>query len=407
MKPRALARVILKACRTFPAVVVTGPRQSGKTTLLRSLFRETHRFVSLENTDVRMRAKEDPLGFLEEYPPPLILDEIQYVPELLSYIKTRIDDDRKPGRWLLTGSQNFVLMQGVSQSLAGRVAVLSLLPFSISERLGEGDKTMDVGTWLRGLTASPKPSADVSLGEILLRGMYPEIASKKSVDRQLWCNSYISTYLERDVRTLAQVGDLSQFERFLKLCATRTGQILNLSEMSREIGVSVPTAKRWLSILETGYQVYLLYPYYRNIGKRLVKSPKLYFHDVALACYLLGLRDWEAVVRSPSFGSLFETLIVTDVLKRFLHSGEMPSLYYLRTQDGLEVDLVIEYGQQFYLFEIKSGMTIFPKHAASLARISKDLKPAVHLAAVVSRSPHTGSLTKGVRHYGWKDLLAR
>ena len=182
-------------------------------------------------------------------------------------------------------------MQGISQSLAGRAAVLSLLPFSFSERIGQGDHSREVANWLKELNPAQQCDDKVSLSEVLLRGNYPEIASRRSVDRQLWCGSYISTYLERDVRNLAQIGDLGQFERFLRLCATRTGQLLNLSDLAKEIGMSVPTVKRWLSILETGYQVYLLFPYYKNIGKRLVKSPKLYFNDTALASYLLGLHD--------------------------------------------------------------------------------------------------------------------
>jgi hypothetical protein len=218
------------------------------------LFAKSHRFVSLEDPDVRMRAKEDPLRFLEQFEPPVIIDEIQYVPELLSYIKTKIDQKRRPGQWLFTGSQNFVLMHGISQSLAGRAAVLSLLPFSFSERIDQGDNAKEMSEWLKGLNLDQKCNSKVSLTELILRGNYPEIASKKSVDRQLWCGSYISTYLERDVRNLAQVGDLSQFERFLKLCAIRTGQILNLSELAKEVGMSVPTMKRWLSILETGHR---------------------------------------------------------------------------------------------------------------------------------------------------------
>src|SRR4030042_214849 len=369
MKPRILARTIQKAMKSFPAIVVTGPRQSGKTTLLKMLFAKSHRFVTLEEPDVRMRAKEDPLRFLEQFGPPVIIDEIQYVPELLSYIKTKIDQKRKPGQWLFTGSQNFVLMQGISQSLAGRAAILSLLPFSFSERIGEGERAKDVVEWLQGLNLHQRCQNKVKLTEVILRGNYPEIASKRSVDRQLWCGSYISTYIERDVRNLAQIGDLSQFEKFLKLCATRTGQLLNLSEFAKEIGMSVPTIKRWLSILETGYQIYLLYPYYKNVGKRLVKSPKLFLNDTALASYLLGLHDRETLITSPSFGNLFETMIVTDFLKRFLHFGQMPSVYYLRTRDGLEVDLVVELGQKLHLFEIKSSMTIFPRHASSLLRI--------------------------------------
>ena len=192
-----------------------------------------------------------------------------------------------------------------------------------------------------------------------MRGHYPELASRRSVDRGLWCASYLSTYLERDVRNLAQVGDLSQFERFLRLCATRTAQLLNLSELARDIGVSVPTAKRWLSLLETGHQVYVLAPYYSNLGKRLVKSPKLYFNDTALASYLLGLHDRETLLSSPHFSALFETFIVTDCLKRYLHAGQMPSLYYLRTRDDLEVDLVLESGGKLHLFEVKSSCLLY------------------------------------------------
>lgn len=405
MKPRILARTIQKAMKSFPAIVVTGPRQSGKTTLLKMLFAKSHRFVTLEDPDVRMRAKEDPLRFLEQFRPPVIIDEIQYVPELLSYIKTKIDQKRRPGQWLFTGSQNFVLMHGISQSLAGRAAVLSLLPFSFSERIEQGERTKEMVDWLKGLNLHQKCESKVSLIELILRGNYPEIASKRSVDRQLWCGSYISTYLERDVRNLAQVGDLGQFERFLKLCAIRTGQILNLSELAKEVGMSVPTMKRWLSMLETGHQVYLLCPYYKNLGKRLVKSPKLYFNDTGLASYLLGLHDRDALINSPNFGNLFETMIVTDFLKRFLHFGQMPSMYYLRTRDGLEVDLVLELGQKLYLFEIKSAMTILPKHASSLSRMASELKSAVRTSAVISTSSDNFHLTRGIDNYSWKNIL--
>jgi len=397
--------MIRKALRTFPAIVVTGPRQSGKTTLLKALCADTHAFVTLEDPDVRIRAKEDPLQFLDRYRPPVIIDEIQYVPELLSYIKTRIDENRKPGQWLFTGSQHFGLMQGISQSLAGRAAVLSLLPFSLAERMGKGEVTLSVGDWIKKLRALSPAEARVSLSEVLLRGNYPEIASRKSVDRQLWCGSYVATFLERDVRNLAHLGDLSQFERFLRLCAVRTGQILNLSDLARDIGVSVPTAKRWLSVLEAGYQVFLLYPFYQSLGKRLVKSPKIFFNDTALATYLLGLHDKNALFNSPSFGHLFETMVVTDVLKRFLHGGEMPSMYYLRTRDGLEVDLVLELGQKLSLFEIKSTMTAWPKHADSLARLMSGLKMPVQTAGVISRATGGFPLKKGIYHYNWKDIL--
>lgn len=407
MKPRVLAKIIQKASKTFPAVVVTGPRQSGKTTLLKMLYSQSHKFVSLEDPDIRLRAKDDPVGFLDYYSAPVIIDEIQYAPEILSYIKTKIDQKRKPGQWLFTGSQNFVLMQGVSQSLAGRAAVLTLLPFSYSERIGQAEKCQDMANYLKNLRQPVTGKNSTSLAEVILRGNYPEIASRQSVDRKLWCGSYIATYLERDVRNLTQVGDLNQFERFLRLCATRTGQILNLSELARDIGISVPTAKRWLSVLEASHQVFLLYPYYKNVGKRLIKSPKLYFADTALASYLLGLNDKPTLLSSPSFGSLFETLIVNDFLKRFVHFGDLPSIYYLRTRDGLEIDLVVDLNQKLYLFEIKATMTVTPKHAASLMRLKKELKTLVKEANLISNSQTSFPLNQSIYNYNWKDILAR
>ena len=403
---RILERTIKRAIATFPAVVVTGPRQSGKTTLLRQLFDSSHRYVSLEDPDVRIRAKEDPVGFLDAHPSPVLFDEIQYVPELLSYIKTRIDEHRLPGQWLFTGSQNFVLMQGVSESLAGRAAVLSLLPFSFAERIGRAEASLDPAAWITALKNAPYTESNTTLAECILRGGYPEIALNPSVDRQLWCGSYIATYLERDIRNLTAIGDLSQFERFIRLCATRTGQILNLSELARDIGVSVPTAKRWISILETGMQVHLVHPYYRNIGKRLIKSPKLYFNDTALASYLLGLHSEETLLASPHFGALFETMIVGDMLKRFLHFGQMPSLYYLRTRDGLEVDAVLDIEDALHFFEIKATATIVPKHAAGLLHLKRDAAVAPATTAIISLSRDNHHLTQGVDSYGWQNILA-
>lgn len=406
MKQRTLTKILKRACKTFPAIVITGPRQSGKTTLLKNLFGLNHRYVNLENPYDRMAAENDPVGFLSQYAPPVIIDEIQYVPSLLSYIKTAIDNDRKPGQWLLTGSQNFTLMQDVGQSLAGRVAVTSLLPFSVAEREVNGETVVDFARLAADEKRYQFKDTAKKLTEIILRGNYPEIASNKKVDRQLWCGSYITTYLERDIRNLKQVGDLSQFELFLRACAVRTGQLLNLSEISRDIGVSMPTAKRWLSLLETGYQVYLLYPYYRNVGKRTIKSPKLYFTDTGLVTYLLGLHDGNSLPQSPYWGNLFETFVVTDFLKRFYHFGQMPSLFYIRTRDGLEVDLVIENAQKLHLFEIKSSSTITENHAISLKRARRDL-PNVARSAVISASKESYPLDKNIYNYRWQDILLR
>ncbi|PIP20340.1 MAG: GTP-binding protein [Candidatus Omnitrophica bacterium CG23_combo_of_CG06-09_8_20_14_all_40_11] len=410
MKYRILSKSIKQAVKTFPALVVTGPRQSGKTTLLKHLFSATHSYSSLEDPDTRMRVKDDPRGFLRGLKMPAIIDEIQYATELLPYIKTEIDEKRKPGNWLLTGSQSFVLMQGVSESLAGRAAILSLLPFNYVERIDRGENAVSADKLFKlkkeDLGRNAQQSKASSLTHILLRGFYPEIASRPSVAKNIWCGSYISSYLERDIRNLTQVGDLSQFERFLRLCAIRTGQILNLSELAKECGISVPTAKRWLSLLETGYQVFLLYPYYKNIGKRLVKSPKLYFTDTALVCYLLGLADQNVLIRSPYFAHIFETFVIVDFWKRFLHFAQPPSMYYVRTRDGMEVDLVIESGGKLHLFEVKSTATVTSKHIPSLIRAKNDLADLVGTAGVISQSADSFYIRTGIYNYGWQDIVS-
>jgi hypothetical protein len=369
---RSLEETIRRAIKTFPAILVTGPRQSGKTTMLKELFGKTHRYLSMENPDQRARWLADPAAFFSRLTPPVIFDEVQYTPELLHYIKSAIDEKRKPGQWILSGSQNFALMQNVSQSLAGRCAVLALLPLSVEEILSEKSRTIDEilhhkfsDNWPQG---NPPAMAAPPLENWLLRGSYPEIRANPDVDRQLWCAGYIQTYLERDVRQIVKVGDLNTFQRFLRLCAGRTGQILNQSELARDVGVAVPTIKSWLSVLEASHQIFFLPPYFKNFGKRLIKSPKLYFVDTGIASFLLGLHDAEPLIKGPMFGPLFETMVIANWVKIFQHRGEPPQLYYWRSGDGLEIDLLIERNNRLYPFEIKSTQTILPGHFETLNR---------------------------------------
>ena len=399
---RALADTVRRAIATFPAVLVTGARQAGKTTLLRTDFGKTHQYISLERPDVRARAQSDPVAFFDEIESPVILDEIQYTPELLHHIKERIDEDRAPGQWLLTGSQSFSLMRGVSQSLAGRVAVLSLDPLSTAEFLekrrgGTLDALLKRTFSARSISRSHET---IDLADWLLRGAYPEPRLNKSVDRQLWCSSYVQTYLERDVRDLVQVADLSTFARFLTLLGSRTGMILNLAELAREVGVSGPTAKRWLSVLETSQMIYLLRPYYRNFGKRIRKRPKLCLLDTGLATFLLGLHTSEAVLHGPSLGALMETAVIGEWVKAFRQRGEQPAMYYWQPSGGGEVDLIIDYGGSLHGIEVKATATPSPRQAESVARWMEAAGPTAK-GALACNVPAPTSLRPNIRAIPW------
>jgi predicted AAA+ superfamily ATPase len=370
--PRSLEPILQKAMREFPVVVLIGPRQSGKTTLLKHLYGTKYSIVSLEPPDVRMAALNDPRSFLDAYPSPVIFDEIQYAPALLPYIKEQVDAHRnRAGQFILTGSQNLLLMQQVTESLAGRAAILKLLPMS----RWEINHLPQRGLPWEAHPASPLPAQSTqALWEEILRGFYPEMVSNPERDVRLWQASYIQTYLERDVRNLRNVGDLTLFHTFLRALAARSAQILNLSELSRDIGVSVNTVKDWISILEASFQIFILRPYYANIGKRLVKSPKVYFVDTGLLCYLVGLRDVEHAAAGPMGGALFENLVVAELFKIFTQRGEEPALYYWRTAAGSEVDVVVETQDKLIPIEIKQTETARPEMARELLAFQQDFK---------------------------------
>jgi hypothetical protein len=384
---RTLEPVLKRAAGEFPVVTLTGPRQSGKTTLLKHVFGNRYAYVSLEPPDVQAAAASDPRGFLAMYPPPIIFDEVQYAPQLLPYMKERVDAHRRErGQYVLTGSQNLLLLQRVSESLAGRAAVLRLLPLSYHEKLGCPGKSLP---WEGGPQPHQhEPLSRQNLWTSFLRGGYPELVVNPQRDATLWHASYTQTYLERDVRSLRQVGDLTQFQNFLRALAARNAQLLNLTEISRDLGIAVNTVKAWLSVLEATYQIIILRPYFTNMGKRLVKSPKIYFTDVGMLCYLAGLRSAEHAASGPMGGAILETAVVTEIFKSYWHQGLEPQVYFWRTATGTEVDVVVQREDQLIPIEVKLSATPNPGMARGIEAFRKDFLKQATKGYVV----HTGDV---------------
>ncbi len=336
MIQRTAEATLHRLAKGFPVICITGPRQSGKTTLAKAAFPDKP-YISLEDPDIARLAREDPRGLLDSYKDGLILDEAQAVPEIFLYLKTAIDTDPVPGRYIVTGSHQFSLLEGVTESLAGRAAFVTLYPFSIQELKDAG-------------VTSLEPF------ETLLKGFYPPIYDRE-VTVYDWYTNYISSYIERDVRSVINVKDLGQFQTFVKMCASRVAQLVNLSALAQDCGITHNTAKVWISVLESSGIVFLLKPYHNNYGKRLVKSPKLYFVDTGVACRLLGIKDAEQLFMHPNRGNIFESFVVAEMLKNRLNKGLSPELYFWRDNTGNEVDVVYEDGSVIRSVEIKSGKT--------------------------------------------------
>ena len=386
---RVLDDRLRRMARSFPVVAITGPRQSGKTTLVRKLFADKP-YLSMEDPDIRMLGLEDPRGLLARYPEGAVIDEAQHAPQLFSYLQTRVDETSAPGQFVLTGSQNFLLIRGISQSLAGRASMAQLPPLMLAELVRAG--------------ALPE-----RLNDYLWQGAYPahykalqakELETLSLADE--WHRSYVMTYLERDVRDIAAVHSLPLFQRFLRLAAARCGQLLNLASLANDCGVALNTVKNWIAILEASYLVFLLRPHHRNFGKRLVKTPKLYFLDTGIAAHLLGVTTPEQLDAHPLRGHLFENMVVAEYWKAAMNAGRTDALYFWRDSTGNEVDLIIEDGMRLIPVEIKSGATLNFDFLRGLKRFAEFAGEDSYNPALIYGG-EGGMTWHGVRVMGWKE----
>ncbi len=378
---RSARQQLSSALSQYPVVVLTGARQVGKSTLLRTAL-DSWQMVSLEDLDMREFAQTDPRGFLKRYPAPLIIDEVQRVPELLSYIQTAVDTSGRLGQYVLSGSQQFSLLAGVTQSLAGRASLIDMHPLRLKELVDAGD-------------------APRSLDRYLLQGGYPAVHAR-GLDPQRFYADYVASYLERDVRSLSSVQNLGNFQRFMRLCAARTGQLLNLNALANDCGIAQPTANAWMSLLEASFIVKRIAPYHRNFGKRLVKAPKLYFLDTGLCAWLLGITSEQDMQTHYARGALFETWAVTEALKWRAVRGNAQPIYFWRDNIGNEVDLLLEQDGGITLVEVKSGQTFSQSWLAGLTTVQRHLGQVTHNAVLYGGD--ASYVRSDVQVLGWRDV---
>jgi predicted AAA+ superfamily ATPase len=382
MIPRKAEHILKKMQKEYPAIAITGPRQSGKTTLAKYVFKDKP-YVSLEDLDILYRAKNDPRGFLQRYNEGAVFDEAQRCPELFSYLQGIIDKNNKPGQFILTGSSQFGLLSKITQSLAGRIGIVELLPFSYSELY--------------------QNTADATIDEVLFTGLYPPIHDKK-LDSQLWHINYLRTYIERDARQLINVKNLNSFHRFVRLCAGRIGQLLNLSGLATDCSISHNTARDWISILEASYIIFLLQPHHKNFNKRLIKTPKLYFYDTGLVSCLLSIQTVEQLNIHPFRGSMFESFIISELIKSRFNIGLPGNLYFWRDRSGSEIDIIIEKSLSLQPIEIKSGQTVNSSFFKGLTKWLNLAGPIAKESSVIygGKDSFTHS---GISVYGWKEFV--
>ncbi|MBQ7159819.1 MAG: ATP-binding protein [Treponema sp.] len=380
---RTIKTKLLQLLKSFPAVTLTGCRQCGKSTLLKHLLPD-YTYISLEDLDLRQIAKEDPRHFISIYPQKIIIDEIQQVPELLSYLQTHIDSVNESGMYVLTGSHNLLLMQSISQSLAGRTALLSLAPFSVSE--------------LRSENLLPKTT-----NEMLFKGNFPRIYDKQ-IESTDFYPSYIKTYIDRDVRILRNITDYSAFTRFLKLCAGRCSQILNISALAEDAGITRKTAEAWISVLEASYIIYMLKPFYKNFGKRIIKNPKMYFYDTGLVSSLLGITNSEQIETFYMRGALFENFVVSELLKRRLFAGKSDELYFWRDSNGVEIDVIEEDNLELKAYEIKASETMNSAFFTNIRKVKEIADIKAENTAVIYSGKSLSATKECGAYICWKEI---